>query len=333
MPCNAWNHGSRCECGWGGVNHGGGGRRGVGATWIAGRLKLPNLPSVSSDLWSTRATDEHSLLVPNAHCPVCGDEVFFYRSPYGGAVYFDDVPWPWPKHPCTDRSSSRGFSFGSSFLPKLLKTATPRRPAGGWEPARFVSAHRHSLGSAIKYVYSFVRLGSGDGVSLVVDCLGGIDPRAPIFLREVEGRTGTFELTTVTNGTSDRIGSPLTLKCPVATYGPMGLTFAFSEQLLTEPITPELACEVAWDVSFNVVRYGKPGLMPSWSVARQLFEIAARAGCDDAFRGLGQLYWKGHGVEADHRRAGAFLRRAVRSGAELAVGDLQRFRDERRTKE
>jgi hypothetical protein len=48
-----------------------------------------------------------SYVNPNAHCPVCGEIVFFYQSPYGGRVYFDDLGWPWPKHPCTDNPRSQ----------------------------------------------------------------------------------------------------------------------------------------------------------------------------------------------------------------------------------
>lgn len=43
-----------------------------------------------------------SYVVPNAHCPVCGEAVFYYRSPFGGRVFFDQLGPPWPKHPCTD---------------------------------------------------------------------------------------------------------------------------------------------------------------------------------------------------------------------------------------
>ncbi len=46
--------------------------------------------------------DVVSYVNPNANCPVCGDQVFYYRSRYGGRVFFDDLGWPWPKHPCTD---------------------------------------------------------------------------------------------------------------------------------------------------------------------------------------------------------------------------------------
>jgi len=52
-----------------------------------------------------------SYVNPNAHCPVCGAEVFFYQSPYGGRVFFDELGPPWPKHPCTDNPVvSRCFS-------------------------------------------------------------------------------------------------------------------------------------------------------------------------------------------------------------------------------
>lgn len=46
---------------------------------------------------------------PNASCPVCGAAVFFYQSPYGGRVFFDELGPPWPKHPCTDNSSNYLF--------------------------------------------------------------------------------------------------------------------------------------------------------------------------------------------------------------------------------
>ncbi len=43
-----------------------------------------------------------SYVNPNARCPVCGAAVYFYQSPYGGRVFFDELGPPWPKHPCTD---------------------------------------------------------------------------------------------------------------------------------------------------------------------------------------------------------------------------------------
>jgi hypothetical protein len=48
-----------------------------------------------------------SYVNPNAHCPVCGERVYFYQSPNGGRVFFNDLGWPWEKHGCTDSSRSQ----------------------------------------------------------------------------------------------------------------------------------------------------------------------------------------------------------------------------------
>lgn len=87
--CNAWNHKLGCTCGWGGEGHSG--RSTVGnrnPSWIS------NVPPLQSTYLS--------YINPNAQCPSCGASVFFYQSPSGGRVYFDELGPPWPKHPCTD---------------------------------------------------------------------------------------------------------------------------------------------------------------------------------------------------------------------------------------
>jgi hypothetical protein len=48
-----------------------------------------------------------SFVNPNAKCPICGEPVFYYESPYGGKVYFDSLGPPWPKHPCFDSPISK----------------------------------------------------------------------------------------------------------------------------------------------------------------------------------------------------------------------------------
>lgn len=73
-----------------------------------------------------------SYVNPNASCPVCGDRVFFYQSPYGGRVFFDALGPPWPKHPCTDNSG---------YKPQPLSAASPisadfvyQWQSQGWKP-------------------------------------------------------------------------------------------------------------------------------------------------------------------------------------------------------
>jgi hypothetical protein len=70
--------------------------------------------NASSPAGSFRTVE--SYLNPNAYCPVCGQQVFFCQSPYGGRVFFDDVGWPWPMHPCTDKKASQ---TGSVKRPKV----------------------------------------------------------------------------------------------------------------------------------------------------------------------------------------------------------------------
>ena len=76
-----------------------------------------------------------SYTIPNARCPVCCMSVFFYQSPYGCRVFFDELGPPWPKHPCTDnKSTPRRLHLKK---PRVAKFATSRKHSWqreGWEP-------------------------------------------------------------------------------------------------------------------------------------------------------------------------------------------------------
>jgi hypothetical protein len=114
--CNAWNHPIDCTCGFGGEGHLGGG----GSTWNT---------SYVPKIWNTY----DSYVNPNARCPVCGADVFFYRSPDGGAVFFDELGPPWPKHPCTNDTRTT-----YNPIPRNTNTS-PRAPIylwqrNGWNP-------------------------------------------------------------------------------------------------------------------------------------------------------------------------------------------------------
>ena len=108
MGCNAFNHPLDCNCGWGGVHY------------------EPSNPEYGPDYWK----NESSHTNPNARCPVCGDRVFFYRSPDGGAVYFDGLGPPWPKHPCTDQGGAHPSKVDvaekkEGWWPYLMETCWP----------------------------------------------------------------------------------------------------------------------------------------------------------------------------------------------------------------
>jgi len=95
--CNAWNHPPGCDCGWGGEGHLG--RRPVFVNPIR---------SIVPRHLSRFESSYESYVNPNAKCPVCGENVFFYQSSEGGRVFFDELGPPWPKHPCTDSTAVRG---------------------------------------------------------------------------------------------------------------------------------------------------------------------------------------------------------------------------------
>jgi hypothetical protein len=113
--CNAWNHSPSCTCGWGGLAHAG--RRTGGLV----RLRPPPI---------LRTVE--SFTNPNARCPVCDAVVFYYESPYGGKVYFDELGPPWPKHPCTSQIVARKLEFAVTGYP--LKGKTYAWQADGWHP-------------------------------------------------------------------------------------------------------------------------------------------------------------------------------------------------------
>lgn len=107
------NHYASCTCGWCLKRHGG--QSGVlyagGATPAAFRTF-------------------ENFTIPNAACPICGASVFFYQSPTGGRVFFDELGPPWPKHPCTDQ----GFATPRRIMAATARRALPAWIAEGWTP-------------------------------------------------------------------------------------------------------------------------------------------------------------------------------------------------------
>lgn len=144
--CNAQNHPPTCRCGWGDGDGAGGYGRGRSARTRTARF---------TPCWSgTRAPSTYeSYTNPNASCPVCGAAVFFYRSPHGGRVFFDELGVPWPKHPCTDTSFYWRFGQvklrtasgapGGAAAARTPEIATPRR---AWRPLLITSADQLEQG-------------------------------------------------------------------------------------------------------------------------------------------------------------------------------------------
>ncbi|WP_426434064.1 hypothetical protein [Bradyrhizobium genosp. P] len=114
---------------------------------------------------------------PNAHCPVCGSSVFFYRSPYNGRVFFDDLGWPWPKHCCTDNRGEPRRATRNSIVPKSAHESGWHRE--GWNPLLSPRVALEGDRCAVR----------GDFDDAFVDLLlpagSGVDRESPVLLKRL----------------------------------------------------------------------------------------------------------------------------------------------------
>ena len=167
MSCNAHNHRPGCDCGWGGVFYG----LGLGT---------------SKSYWHKA----ESYTVPNARCPRCAALVYFYRSPHGGSVYFDDLGPPWPKHPCTDS----GEQFISSGRP-ISRPIAPVWFTDGWHPM-----HCQSIGKLQgEGEITVLLVGEGDaGKQLFAQSPSAmISFDSPMLWRRKGDEKGCYEISTL----------------------------------------------------------------------------------------------------------------------------------------
>lgn len=183
MGCNAWNHPIDCNCGWGGDT--GGGFRAT----IAVRSELP----ADGLQWRSATASYDSYVVPNARCPVCGGDVFFYQSPSGGRVFFDELGPPWPKHPCTDNSSwqrSTTAVLGARGYQSAIRSRIPRSEE--WHPLVLYRRHR---GVQFDRLYVNHQTNGLAGVFLQVPkaAFDGV----PIFWRRAPNQPGHIELSAI----------------------------------------------------------------------------------------------------------------------------------------
>lgn len=81
MGCNAWNHSRNCMCDF----------RGGHSSNNLPEYKYYNNKSYFRDFLESYTF---------SFVCECGETIWFYHSPYGGKVFFDNLGWPWPKHNC-----------------------------------------------------------------------------------------------------------------------------------------------------------------------------------------------------------------------------------------
>lgn len=99
MP--GYNHYPDCMCGW---------CYKTGSNWYSSPGHTSNFDQWSANRFLSKHGAKSSYTAcfvnSNACCPICGAAVFYYQNSYGSRLFFDELGWPWPKHPCTDNSNN-----------------------------------------------------------------------------------------------------------------------------------------------------------------------------------------------------------------------------------
>lgn len=163
MSCNGHNHAPDCNCGWGGVFY-----------------QSNGLNQYAPGYWRR----EGSYSNPNARCPVCGDAVFFYRSPDNGRVFFDHPGPPWPKHPCT----SGAPRVASDLQEKPRKRHKRFKVSSGWFPFP-CKAIVQVDGTEVTGLVN-----TQDRTLFTLERLGRIDVESPIWARRSSDGSGAYEI-------------------------------------------------------------------------------------------------------------------------------------------
>ena len=183
MGCNAWNHSLNCSCGWGGVSYG---SAGAGAGAVAGG---------SGEAWHWLRSDSYT--DPNARCPRCRASVFFYRSPYGGCVYFDELGPPWPKHPCMDTGAPPTSVRRPQLFPAVVAGTRPASTVTreqGWRPMICEEVRRHDRCQSVVCLKVRTEQGYSPMLYAVFD-RSLLDHRTPFLARPLPD--GSIEVSTL----------------------------------------------------------------------------------------------------------------------------------------
>lgn len=179
MP--GYNHYSHCTCGWcvgGGGGSGGNWHHHSGCTcpWCIGGGNARSSTFEFAPHWPRNEATARSYTNPNARCPVCGDPVFFYRSPHGGRVFFDQLGPPWPKHPCMD-NPRLPVQRNTSVVP----TPMPRWQNEGWEPVKVDGVERRGDWAWVK----LKRFGGSGFITRATPWVEGLAAGCPAHMKPI----------------------------------------------------------------------------------------------------------------------------------------------------
>jgi hypothetical protein len=302
VSCNGYNHRPDCPCGFRG---GTGGSR-AGSNTRASPVRV--LSPANGFLWraGTRTFFE-TYLNPNASCPVCGASIFFYQSPEGGRVFFDELGPPWPKHPCTDRSLSelKDTAIIEGRYPTGLVRARSSSAEAGWLPLLNVKTHIEDGILFISGVAGLTRLLRR--FSLRTDREMAID--GPIFHRHLADKTGRYELNFLAHDPQNQAITPRTV-CAYSEVQRVGDVDVWEKAFSGEAAAQNL---VGMKLSFYILSRKLDDRYCDWIAANYWFSLSAEQGHWAALNNLGRIYSEGRGVKPDQEKAFALFEQAAES--------------------
>jgi hypothetical protein len=302
MGCNGWNHPPDCRCGWGG-DTGGRGRYGSqGAASSIRRIRVPDGLEWSLD----RKPSTQSYVNPNARCPVCGEAVFFYRSPYGGRVFFDDLGPPWPKHPCTDNPVQRSSS--APVLPPMYAVRRPIRSGKfpiDWQP--FVPLKSEVSGSGVVFsVNTLITKTAGSKIVVPANFPVG----APTYWRRATDDSSRIDLLTIAILESGEVVQKI-ITVP-SWFNSEEEALSYSEE---DELPAGALCRVGWSLSFAYKKlddlFWHTAAGVDFEEAKKFYDMAAHQGEWVALNNLGVMERDGLIRNARATTAFDYFRRAA----------------------
>ncbi|WP_097010311.1 hypothetical protein [Pseudodesulfovibrio profundus] len=190
--------------------------------------------------------------------------VFYYQSPNGGRVFFDELGPPWPKHPCTVKYKTAAKGICPSDVGREVSAADYSWGLDGWEPYVDIKCRRWEEAYVVTGLYKRRKLElkfksnklKDYSKNMLNECLWMAKVQTP----------GSYDLS-ICNGKSDFVITGDLLSAP-AQNGVRGQRFGMLSKKIYEVRHRVRALEVACSLCGNKEIYGMSWLLsayPHWT--------------------------------------------------------------------
>ena len=317
--CNASNHSPSCRCGFGGDGHSGSSANSLAGFGHASSFRYQTTSASSTWFLNSKPTHE-SFTKPQAKCPVCGQAVYYYKSPYGGSAYFDELGISWPKHPCTDTMiRSRPFPMQGNIFSITKNTGIPVWQSQGWLPVIVAGVITTDTCLLLKLK------GLKGEPTTFFGCPieSGVNVGSPTFVRNTGRDSDKLEVSTIT---SDG-GHPGVIPKTLIGYPECYTENGFHDWKKAIEGDSKAQNRLGMIFSFaNDTPLGRAiGSFPdgcNWAAALKWFTKSADSGEWAAHNNLGVMYLNGYGVERDEARTFQLFQIAARQQEPIPIRHL-----------